>query len=115
MTRFFRWAARGHADLHLGRTAEAVERTYYRVSRRLSQKRVNGVGATELADIMLGPGYATFLYPEAAAALSESPTMAPLASRATRTRHSTRWPHAATTATPCTWPPCAPMPLGPPT
>jgi pimeloyl-ACP methyl ester carboxylesterase len=71
MTRFFRWAARGHADLHLGRSAEAVERRYYRVSRRLSQKRVNGVGATELADIMLGPGYATFLYPEAAAALSE--------------------------------------------
>ena len=71
MTRFFRWAARGHADLHLGRTAAAVERTYYRVSRRLAHRRVMGVGATELADVMLGPGYATFLYPEAAEALSE--------------------------------------------
>jgi pimeloyl-ACP methyl ester carboxylesterase len=71
MTRFFRWAARGHAELHLGRTAAAVERTYYRVLRRLAQRRVNGVGATELADVMLGAGYATFLYPEAAGALSE--------------------------------------------
>jgi pimeloyl-ACP methyl ester carboxylesterase len=71
MTRFFRWAARGHAELHLGRTAAAVERTYYRVSRRLARKRVDGVGATELADVMLNPGYATFFYPEAAAALSE--------------------------------------------
>jgi pimeloyl-ACP methyl ester carboxylesterase len=71
MTSFFRWAARGHADLHLGRTAAAVERTYYRVSRQLAHSRIQGVGATELADVMLGPGYATFLYPEAAAALSE--------------------------------------------
>jgi pimeloyl-ACP methyl ester carboxylesterase len=71
MTRFFGWAARGHADLRLGRTSAAVERTYYRVSRRLAHRRVEGVGATELADVMLGAGYATFLYPEAAAALSE--------------------------------------------
>ena len=69
--RFFRWAARGHADLRLGRTGAQVEKTYYRVLRRLTREPVNQVGPEELADVTLGAGYARFLYPEVAAALSE--------------------------------------------
>ena len=71
MTRFYRWAARGHGDLGLGRTAARVEKTYYRVLRRLARKPINGVGAAELSDVALGAGYATFLWPEVAEAISE--------------------------------------------
>ncbi|WP_457205875.1 alpha/beta hydrolase [Nocardioides sp. P5_C9_2] len=71
MAGFWRWAARGHADLRLGRTAAAVERTYYRVLHRLTRRPVDGVGAAELSDVALGAGYATFLWPEVADALSE--------------------------------------------
>ncbi|CAA9389268.1 alpha/beta hydrolase [uncultured Nocardioides sp.] len=71
ITAFYRWAARGHADLRLGRTAVKVERTYHRLLRRLARKPVNGVGAAELSDVALGAGYAAFLWPEVAAALSE--------------------------------------------
>ena len=69
--RFFRWAARGHADLRLGRTATEVEKTYYRVLRQLARKRVNNVGAADLSDVVLGAGYTNFLWPEVAQALSE--------------------------------------------
>ena len=71
MRGFWRWAARGHADLRLGRTAAAVERTYYRVLRRLARRPIDEVGAAELSDVALGAGYATFLWPEVADALSE--------------------------------------------
>jgi pimeloyl-ACP methyl ester carboxylesterase len=74
MTRFYRWAARGHADLRLGRTAARVEKTYYRLLRRLARKPVDGVGAPELADLTLGAGYASFLWPEVAQMLSEIAT-----------------------------------------
>ena len=69
--RFFRWAARGHSDLRLGRTAAEVEKTYYRLLRRLARKQVNDVGAADLSDVVLGAGYAAFLWPEVASALSE--------------------------------------------
>ncbi|HXH78940.1 alpha/beta hydrolase [Nocardioides sp.] len=68
---FYRWAARGNRDLRLGRTAAAVEKTYYRVLRKVTRNRINGVGAAELTDVVLGAGYAAFLYPEIASALSE--------------------------------------------
>ncbi|MCW2833622.1 MAG: peptidase [Nocardioides sp.] len=71
ISKFFRWAAKGNRDLHLGRTAAAVEKTYYRVLRRLARNPINGVGAADLSDIALGAGYAAFLYPEVASAISE--------------------------------------------
>ncbi|WP_107766813.1 alpha/beta fold hydrolase [Nocardioides terrigena] len=71
---FWRWAARGHADVRLGRTAARVERTYYRLLRRLARRPVSGVGAADLADVVLGAGYARFLWPDVASALSEITT-----------------------------------------
>jgi pimeloyl-ACP methyl ester carboxylesterase len=71
ITRFFRWAARGHRDLRLGRTAAEVEKTYYRVLRRLARKPINDVGAADLSDVVLGAGYVAFLWPDVASALSE--------------------------------------------
>lgn len=71
MTRFYRWAARGQSDFRLGRTAAKVEKSYYRVLRRLARKPIDGVGAAELSDVALGAGYAAFLWPEVASAISE--------------------------------------------
>lgn len=68
---FYRWAARGNADFHLGRTAAKVEKTYYRVLRKLARKPIDGVGAAELSDVALGAGYVNFLWPDVAAAISE--------------------------------------------
>jgi pimeloyl-ACP methyl ester carboxylesterase len=71
LSQFFRWAARGHAELHLGRTGAQVEKTYYRLLRMLARRPIAGVGAAELSDVALGAGYVRFLWPEVAAALSE--------------------------------------------
>jgi pimeloyl-ACP methyl ester carboxylesterase len=71
LSQFFRWAARGHSELHLGRTAAQVEKTYYRVLRRLERRPLPGFGAADLADVALGAGYVRFLWPEVGAALSE--------------------------------------------
>lgn len=68
---FYRWAARGNADFGLGRTAAKVEKTYYRVLRKLARKPIDGVGAAELSDVTLGAGYANFLWPDVAAVISE--------------------------------------------
>ena len=68
---FFRWAARGHSELRLGRTGAQVEKTYYRLLRRLERRPIAGVGPAELSDVALGAGYARFLWPEVGAALSE--------------------------------------------
>lgn len=74
LKRFRQWVARRHATYGLGRTARAVERTYYRLVRRLARHRVDGVGSPDLVDLTLGAGYTVGLWPSTAEMLSELAT-----------------------------------------
>lgn len=74
LRKFRQWVARRHATYGLGRTAAAVERTYYRLLRRLARRPVDGVASPDLADLTLGAGYTVGLWPDTAEMLSELAT-----------------------------------------
>ncbi|MEU4694410.1 alpha/beta hydrolase [Actinoplanes sp. NPDC023714] len=68
---YFAWIAKYDAIYHLGKTAEAVEKLYYRQLGALAAKPAGGViGPAELTDIFLQPGYYIFGWEETAQAFS---------------------------------------------
>ncbi|MEU6035582.1 alpha/beta hydrolase [Actinomadura sp. NPDC047616] len=69
---FFAWIARNHRTYKLGRTREAVARSYAKVHRAVTRKPVNGrVGPSELDDVFLTDGYNNRTWPAHARALSD--------------------------------------------
>ncbi|GAA1590297.1 alpha/beta hydrolase [Actinoplanes couchii] len=68
---YFKWLARHDSVYHLGRTADAVEKTYYRQLTALTAKPAGGrIGPAELTDVFLQAGYYIFGWDEIARAFS---------------------------------------------
>ncbi|MBW8483743.1 alpha/beta hydrolase [Actinomadura sp. PM05-2] len=68
---YFAWIAKYDAVYHLGKSAKAVEKTYYTVLAQSKKKAIGGkVGPAELTDIFLNAGYNTGYYIPLAQALS---------------------------------------------
>jgi pimeloyl-ACP methyl ester carboxylesterase len=67
---YFAWIAKYDAVYRLGRTAAAVEATYYQQLAALAKKPAGSIGPAELTDVFLQPGYYIFGWEETARALS---------------------------------------------
>jgi pimeloyl-ACP methyl ester carboxylesterase len=75
MDAFFAWVARYNGVYHLGSTASAVDRAWYRVRTRLERHPISGpsgplIGPDEFDDTFLEGGYLDTLWPGLAAALA---------------------------------------------
>jgi pimeloyl-ACP methyl ester carboxylesterase len=69
---FFAWIARYDATYHLGTTGAAVKAAFYAARASLHDAPAQGVlGPSEFDDALLGAGYAQFLWPSLAQALSD--------------------------------------------
>ena len=68
---YFAWLARYDSVYHLGKTAAATEKLYYKTLTALAKKPAGKViGPSELTDVFLQPGYFTFAWEEVANAFS---------------------------------------------
>ncbi|SEC84586.1 TAP-like protein [Nocardioides exalbidus] len=113
MGQFWRWTARAHRTYRLGSTGAKVEKTYYRIVKKLTKKPVNGVSGPEVADLTLSAGYGRYSWPDVASMLSEVVTKG--TARKLRKEYTSSYPtvrdgdngYAAYLATVCTdapWP-----------
>ncbi|MFC9975292.1 alpha/beta fold hydrolase [Spirillospora sp. NPDC127200] len=69
---WFAWVARYHAVYGLGRTAEQVEATYYRIRAEARREPIGGkIGPSEFDDIVLNTGMSTSLWIPYAQALKD--------------------------------------------
>ncbi|WP_430781198.1 alpha/beta hydrolase [Actinoplanes sp. G11-F43] len=78
---YFGWIAKYDAVYHLGKTAAAVEKTYYQQLKALTEKSAGQIGPAELTDVFLQSGYYIFGWEETArafAALVHQKDVAPL-------------------------------------
>ena len=67
LAKFWGWVARHHGTYGLGRSAEAVEKRYYRSESALRRKPVGQIGPAEFNDVVLSAGYSQFAWPRVAA------------------------------------------------
>lgn len=65
---YFGWLAKYDSVYHLGRTAAAVEKTYYRQLALLTARPAGKIGPAELTDVFLQAGYYVFGWDEIARA-----------------------------------------------
>ncbi|HWS38776.1 MAG TPA: alpha/beta hydrolase [Actinoplanes sp.] len=67
---YYGWLAKYDSVYHLGKTAAAVEKTYYRQLAALTTKPAGKIGPAELTDVFLQAGYYVFGWDETARAFA---------------------------------------------